>query len=126
MRDYIVLWRKFDEGLQHFTWHADQPNPDNHAFPPPDPDVSKVYVRVPNQELLLRWFTTNEDGQSPDYYVHIGPVQKAFPEAWSFYFGGDTFGGYTSLDKVPTSDAFGALHGRPARDSGGKFIVNPY
>jgi hypothetical protein len=125
VRDYIVLWKVL--GLDSVTrWTANFGGDVTFTNPDIPPNqAEKVYVRVPNEQLLLDAFN-RDAGDLTSQAMIIDSNTFTFHEGWSRLFGGNTPGGYARLSDVPTSDAFGALHGRPARDSTGKFIVNPY
>jgi len=127
MRDYFVLWTRQtpDTGVRVF--YADDPG----TIGDPDADVylpsSKIYVRIPDQNLLLRFF--NQDtGDATNNFVKMDSFTFRYHEAWGRIFGahGPIPGGYQKLSDMPTSDAFGALHGRPARGFDGRFIRNPF
>jgi hypothetical protein len=120
MRDYITLWRQTKPNENFFTWFLeDQGNSD----PESDPfyRTVKIYVRIPDRALLLRWFNTGITSFSTNY-VSINGNHFSLAEGWGNIFGATTVGGYAKLTDVPTSDAYGALHGRPARDDQGRFI----
>src|SRR4029077_11178042 len=120
MRDYIVLWRQRDTAqVNQVKWFADDPGSGN-DFGDPVPSV-KTYVRVPDESLLLRWF--NHDLEPyPSTSISENGVVFGWATMWGRQFGGNIIGGYDNLGAVPTSDAYGALHGRPARGENGQFI----
>jgi len=120
MRDYIVLYRLFDSSKeQGFYWVTDDPG--SQGEPHDDGFSVKTYVRLPDQTLLASFF--NHDLRPfVSNFVSIDGNHFAYGEAWGRIFGGDVVGGYSKVDLVPTSAAYGAIPGRPARDSRGRFI----
>jgi|SRR5215471_12710185 len=122
MRDYIVLFRSFNADLpNHWEWFPDGGAEENVSGPSGVNSPIKTYVRIPNQTLLLECLNRIRLPLNTDYYSENGN-HFGVDEMWSRLFGGDIVAGYSSLSKMPTSDAYGALHGRPARDSRGRFI----
>jgi hypothetical protein len=121
MRDYFVLWKYVDvDGITH--WFEADPGP--YQFPN-IPDLTnpsiKVFVRVPDKKLLTDFFN-KYSGFPTQNGMTLDTFSFSFAAGWSRMFGGNTEGGYLKLASVPTSDAFGALYGRPARSPDGRFI----
>jgi len=125
MRDYIVVWVRTDFPSNKHRWYADDPGGQNAPDPSPVYNGTKIFTRMPNQQMILDCFNRSADNPL-DNYMQVTGTRYSFADGWKQLFGGDTEGGYLDLNDVPTSDAFGALHGRPARAPDGKFIVNPY
>jgi hypothetical protein len=121
MRDYFVFYAEDNEG--NLLWHADDPGGANSADDLGFVRVHKVFVRVPTKSMLLAYLNSTSYPQS---FVTFNFTVRSFASFWSGLFGGDFEGGYLNLADMPSSDAFGFIHGRPARDEDGKFIVDPY
>jgi hypothetical protein len=122
MRDYIVLWNRPEvSGVK--TWYADDPGNIPYPNVPDEQLISeRVYVRIPNEKLLLDAFNKGK-GFLNDCSIKLDSATYSFHEGWGRLFGATTPGGYSKLSDVPTSDAIGALFGRPARDpETGRFV----
>jgi hypothetical protein len=125
LRDYIVLWNRLSGDASGRYWFPTNPGPQS-APGGFQQEAEKVYVPMPNEKTLTAFFNHSVQYDTNNAFL-INGFYMTYAGGWQSYFGGNRAGGWSDLTLVPTSDAFGALYGRPARDPAtGKFITQKY
>jgi hypothetical protein len=117
MREYIVCWRRqsFAHPWTSFVYYADDPGGANDVpgFPEIPNPSQKVYVRIPNQELLVHFLNLN---------VELLGAHFTYDGLWQ-----NDIGFYWDRDSIPVVDAHFYSTSRP-RNPDGTFAnrTNPF